>query len=126
MLTCKQDVLMSSGMSTHPSAYSVVDGLPGGECSGLHHENQQVDHRPAEPVDRHETCTATCPFVTAIVRLYIENFHGLHDLEATSHEHNPLSCLCTVLQSFKVGTKAAGAANMVDMQANDAALSIEH
>ncbi len=65
MLTSKQDVFMSSGMSTHPSPHSVVDGLPGGECSGLHHEYQQVDHRPAEPVDRHETCKATDPFVTA-------------------------------------------------------------
>ena len=51
-------------MPTHPSAHSVVDGLPGGESSGLHHENQQVDHCPAEPVDRHETCKATHPSVT--------------------------------------------------------------
>ncbi len=56
---------MSSGMSTHPSADGVVDSLPGGESSGLHHENQQVDHCAAEPIDRHETCKATDTFVTA-------------------------------------------------------------
>ena len=72
-------------MSTHPSAYSVVDGLPGGECSGLHHENQQVDHRPAKPVDRHETCkatntfvTATHPFVTATDPFVTANVQALH------------------------------------------------
>ncbi|KAA6418369.1 MAG: hypothetical protein FRX49_11625 [Trebouxia sp. A1-2] len=59
--------------------------------AGLHHENQQVDHCAAEPVDRHETCTATYPFVTAMVRAHIEECHGLHALEAATHKHKPLS-----------------------------------
>ena len=68
MSTCKQDKLVSSGICTHPGPHSVVDSLPGGECSGLHHENQHVDQRPAEPIDRHETCTATDPFVVKILQ----------------------------------------------------------
>ncbi len=63
MLKCKRDKFTASGKSTHPGAHSVVDSLPSGESSGLHHENQQVDHRPAEPVNRHETCKATDAFV---------------------------------------------------------------
>ena len=76
MSTCKQDKLVSSGICTHPGPHSVVDSLPGGECSGLHHENQHVDQRPAEPIDRHETCTATYPFVVKILQAYVADCHG--------------------------------------------------
>lgn len=110
-------------MSTHPSAHSVVNGLPGRECSGLHHENQQVDHCAAEPVDRHETCTATYPFVTAMVRAHIEECHGLHALEAATHKHKPLS---TELQRYQEGPTAGKAADMVYMHAIKAAVLTQH